>query len=50
MTQTQLLVSTDINEIPTSPTSQPNPVPAEPDREPVLILVIGSQKGIDNNC
>jgi len=47
MTQTQLFVSTDINEIPTSPTSQPNPVPAEPDREPVLILVIGSQKGID---
>ena len=38
MTQTQLFVSTDINEIPTSPTSQPNPVPVEPDREPVLIL------------
>ncbi|HSF74064.1 MAG TPA: hypothetical protein VLA84_09735 [Microcoleus sp.] len=33
MTQTQLFVSTDINEIPTSPTSQPNPVPAEPDRK-----------------
>jgi hypothetical protein len=47
MTQTQLFVSTDINEIPTSLTSQPNPVPAEPDREAVLILVIGSQKGID---
>ena len=47
MTQTQLFVSTDITEIPTSPTSQPNPVPAEPDREAVLILVIGSQKGID---
>jgi hypothetical protein len=36
-----------INEIPASPTLQPNPVSAEPDREPVLILVIGSQKGID---
>jgi hypothetical protein len=47
MTQTQLFVSTEIDEILTSPTSQPNPVPAEPNREPVLILVIGSQKGID---
>ncbi len=47
MTQTQLFVSTDINEITTSPILQPNPVPAEPNREPVLILVIGSQKGID---
>jgi len=47
MTQTQLFVSKDFNEIPTSPTLQLTPVPAEPDREPVLILVIGSQKGID---
>lgn len=47
MTQTQLFVSTNINEIPTSPTLQPNPAPAEPNREPVLILVIGSRKGID---
>jgi hypothetical protein len=47
MAQTQLFVSTNINEIPTVPTLQPNPVPAEPNREPVLILVIGSQKGID---
>ena len=47
MTQTQLFVSTDINEIPTSRTSQPNPVPAEPHREPVLILVIGEQLGMD---
>ena len=47
MTQIQLFVSPDINEIPTSLTSQPNPVPAEADREPVPILVIGSQKGID---
>lgn len=47
MTQTQLFVSTNINEIPTAPSLQPNPVPAEPNREPVLILVIGSQKGID---
>jgi hypothetical protein len=38
MAQTQLFVSTDINEIPTSPTSQPNPVPVEPDGEPVPIL------------
>jgi hypothetical protein len=47
MTQTQLFVSTDINEIPTSRTSQPNPVRAEPDREPVPVLVIGDQLGID---
>ena len=30
MTQTQLFVSTDINEIPASPTLQANPVPADP--------------------
>lgn len=47
MTQTQLFVSTDINEVPISPTSQPNPGPVEPDREPGLILVIGCHKGID---
>jgi len=47
MTQTQLFVSTDINEIPTSPTSQPNPVPVEPHREAVPILMIGDQLGID---
>ena len=47
MTQTQLFVSTDINEIPTSRTSQPNPLPVEPDREAVPILVIGDQLGID---
>ena len=47
MAQTQLFVSTDINEIPTSPTSQPNPVPVEPDWEPVPILVIGDQLEID---
>ncbi|MCU0544555.1 MAG: peptide ABC transporter substrate-binding protein [Oscillatoriaceae cyanobacterium Prado104] len=47
MAQTQLFVSTNINEIPTVPALQPNPAPAEPNREPVLILVIGSQKGID---
>ncbi|MEG4582373.1 peptide ABC transporter substrate-binding protein [Microcoleus sp. MON1_C5] len=47
MTQTQLFVATDINEIQTSPTSQPHPVPAETDREPLPILVIGEQLGID---
>ncbi|MFB2980755.1 peptide ABC transporter substrate-binding protein [Microseira sp. BLCC-F43] len=47
MIKTRLFTAKDVQEIPPSPALQLTPAPTEPDREPVLILVIGSAKGID---
>jgi hypothetical protein len=47
MIQTRLFTAKDLKEIHPSPTLRATPAPAEPHREPVLILVIGSAKGID---
>ncbi|MGF1493664.1 MAG: peptide ABC transporter substrate-binding protein [Microcoleaceae cyanobacterium] len=47
MIQTKLFVSTEASPEPALPTLQPEATPAKPDREPVLVLIIGSRKGID---
>lgn len=43
MPQTKLFVQ----DFTAMPVSEQTPIPTDPDREPVLILVIGSEKGID---